>query len=503
MRECEIVECIEEIERCYPVEQWRMEGRLVWPLVKTILCDYLADYTAEDRTDSKEANHECGSAVPANEPAASRNGWAKLDHVKKALSPSGLLVRCEASDVMIFHHNNARNLLLDDGTAFDYNLDPFTLLLEDSHKILSLEYMAGSNHAVTFRPSSMMDGMLERAFLCARIRAKVKKSAGSGENIDLPEYDSFLEQFSKQYPGEGDTLLSVQELRKQVLFMNRLSRAYAALLRKSGVRFVIAGCGYGLDTMSLFMACRDSGVKCMEVQHGLAAGAGHRWYTSWRKMPKDSQRYEMLPDCYWVWSESDAQVMNRWCQGIHTVIPGCKPISCVMDRMEALTKQKPFPIDNHKKNVLLSLQPIPYPRWIKSVIEETCQQVNWIIRKHPRFEENQAAFLQSLGSLPNVYVEGMETILLEKILAKTSVHITSHSTVCVDALDFGVPSIIFGGEYADLFQKQIEEKQIFVGTHEQAMLDLLWQLTKQDHQVSGIQSRGDRAKKLLEQLVEA
>lgn len=431
MTDKEIVDYLRKKEEKYPVNEWVIQGRHIWPLIKMIMC---AALSSEDTDGQLVARSQLNKILK------------KFGNYKDVLS--GIDIGNETADVMIFHHNNARHLSLDDSSEFDTNLDPFTLMLEDKYNICSLEYMASSNHESFFRNSTVVDGVIQRAVLRSKFICSVDE-----KKVSLNGYEQFLGECEIGLKEK----LSVINIYRTITFMNNIASFFAKIIRKKNIKLVIAGCGYGTDTAALFMACKDVGVKCMEVQHGLAAGNGHRWYSSWTKMPNDGARYEMLPDIYWCWSHEDESVLNSWVTGRHIVYVGGKPVYNVMNELEVLTKGNSFIPEKHLPNILFTLQPeVNYPEWIVEMIKDTCSEYNWIIRKHPRFDICQAKLIDMISNLPNVYIDGISSIMLEKLLMCADVHVTNHSAVVMDALEFGVKSIILTTEHADAFIEQIE-----------------------------------------------
>ncbi len=461
MKDKEIINMLNDIEQKFPVNEWIILQRHVWPYIKMVICNRLAT----------EANivHYCGTSA--------LNGMIKklyqqMSKIVCAFTVKEKIGNHENADVLIMHHNGARNILLDDGKCFDRNLDPFTVILEPQYKVLSLEYLAGSNHKNTFSSVHFIDNYIDKILVTSRLQniLSIRK------NYSLKGYDEFLSGLPNLLKED----LSIDNLIKNITYINNLSCFFKKIICKNGIKFVIAGCGYGEDTMALFMACNDAGVKCMEVQHGLAGGAGHRWYTSWKKLRSNGKKYEMLPDIYWCWSEHDKHTIDSWGKGCHIAFHGYKPIYCVLDLLKEKTKKHTLFLNNGKKNILFSLQPeVEYPIWIKSVMQKTSSKCNWLIRKHPRFDQKQASFINNIDDLENVYVNTIDDILLEKLLLQIDLHITNHSAVAIDVIDFNIKTIILGKSFESLFSREIQKGMIQVATDENTMITLIDSMMRQ------------------------
>ncbi|MBP3817413.1 MAG: hypothetical protein J6H31_03850 [Butyrivibrio sp.] len=448
MKDNEIIKYIQSIEDRFPVNEWMIQGRHVWPLIKMIICSELS--IENNKKIKKRAGKVSGFI-------------SRLKRHKSILSYDGISKK--NADILIYHHNISRTLKLDNGTFFNVNLDPFALLLEKDFDILSLECMGDSHVSDKFRNTHVIDGYYQRSLLSSKLLYKFVTF-----NTCLKKYDAFLEECDETLK----RALQERNICRLIYFMNDYSKLYGNIIKNNGVKLVITGCGYGIDTASIFMACKDHGIKCMEVQHGLAAGNGHRWYASWEKMPLDGTRYEMLPDIYWCWTERDKMVIDSWSGKMHMTHMGMRPIYSVMDIVEKMTSKMSLCINNGLPKILLSLQPeVEYPRWLSEVIQETFTTYNWIIRKHPRVDDYQRDFIARVYGMPNVYIDGVENIMLEKILMNTDLHITNHSAVTIDALAFGIKSIILSDEYECVFKQQIADGNVFVGSQKNILMKLI------------------------------
>jgi len=442
MIDSEIVDYLRKIESKYPVNEWIIQERHIWPLIKLIICSELI------------------SVKTSNIFYQRRNIFSKV--ISKVNNYKDVFrfnnVPVDSSDVLIYHHNVSRNIVLDDNRAFDHNLDPFTLLLESDCKIFSLECMGKSKHYNTFCTSYKVDGVFQRLMIKSKLINMLDTTT-----VLLDKYTDFLSECAS----ELRIKLREEELNRYITFINLYCDFFVNIIRKSGVRFAIAAGGYGLDTMALFTACNDAGITCMEVQHGLGAGTGHRWYSYWGKMPLNGKRYEMLPDIYWCWTKQDKQVIDSWAGTLHSTYFGRKPIYSILYDLDRLTSKSVFCVERNFSNILFSMQPkVDYPDWLVKFIKDTSKDYNWIIRKHPRFDVFQAKFINKLDGLPNVYIDGVADIMLEKLLVHIDLHITDHSTVAIDALEFGIKTIIIGSGYEDVFGDEIVGGNIFVGNSE-------------------------------------
>ncbi len=473
MTEYEIVKYLDNIEDKYPVNIWKVEDRFVWPYIKMVLCSYLSS-----------------PPIPFCD-----NSYLKKEKVKaqvKKITDAFIHsygINSIKGDVLVLHHNISRNIILGDGTRFDHNLDPFALLLQKNCEIKDLEIIGNSDHFPGFRKLFFVDGYADRAAINARISSCFHQS-----HVYLPRYDDCLYKLPKKLR----SLLEERKLYLKIKKLNVLCSQIKAALR-NGFRIAITEDGYNEWAIALFMACYDLGIPCMEVQHGVGPGAGHRWYTSWKRMPETGKRYEMLPDIYWCWSEKDKEVIDSWSQGRHLTFTGGRPVLLVLKELEKLTSAQNIHLNSKKRTILLSLQPeVEYKEWLTGVIRETHDQYNWVVRKHPSIDIKQKQLIEKLRGLNDVYIEGMDSVLLESLLMKTHLHITDHSSVVEDALLYHIPSIVMGTEYAGLFQDEIEAGRVILCDNKEKMKKAIQKLIKQDRpEKRSFDNSADRARSFL------
>lgn len=451
MNDSAIVQLIGKIEDEFPVNEWKMCGRYIWPLVKMRIVDigYRDEFSNDTRKEKK-----AGSLT-------------KISRFISALLKISKIKSDRECKVLILHNNISRTLKVDNGKRFDTVLDPFTLLLEPYCGILSFERMALSKYTNTFRETNIIEDIYKKAKVYSLFRKKEDKE----------EKTQRYQEFVSSMPAAFQKDLQAEKIYSLIVYMNKVSAYLKNEIIKKKVKLAIAQCGYSINTAMLFLACKDAGIKCMEVQHGLAGGSGHSWYASWKKMPVSGEKYEMLPDIFWCWTRKDAETIEAWSQGRHIAYLGRKPIYSVINEVERMTTSRSFSVAKKHPSILFSLQPgVKYPEWIVSVIRRTSEKYNWLLRSHPCFDDAQAIIIQKVSDIPNVYVDSTDSILLEKILMQTRLHITHHSAVVLDALDYNIKSIILGKEHTELFSREIQSGDVYLGSNESVTIKLIEEL---------------------------
>lgn len=428
MTEKENVRYIVEIEQKYPVEKWVVNGQHVWPIIRSEITVYNRRYYR----------------VTSN---SNINSFKRIFLTAKSLLKFSMynFIKKEQKDVLILHDNLDRNIKLKDGTFYDKVLDPiYDLLKQENISILNLEEsMNGDN-----KPYGEVTS-LEIILIIIRIINKVSRQKGT---VQLSRYEEFM----RDIPAELSANLSIDKLQHNIGLINRISKFMAWLLKKHDVKLVIFECWYGTYRYALSMACKRLGIKSIDIQHGRAGGTGQEFYSSWTKFPENSN-YEIIPDVFWTWTESDKQAIDNWNTNNIIVYNGGKLIFNTLNIIRNLVDLSAMKkIDKSKPVILFTVQPSNiYPDWLVQYIKDSSEQYIWMLRYHLPLDNLQQLFVSKFTHQKNVYINGMECILLELLLSECDVHITMSSSVIVDAAMMNKPSIMLNRKFISTFDEYL------------------------------------------------
>lgn len=434
MTEKENVEFLVNIESKLPVEEWKANGRFVWPIIRGIIAAYNRNgYIAEAEKGAKFLNRL-------------RNLFKEVRGISKF--PIYNPFNRSKKSVLIFHDNYDRNILLDDGSYYDKCLDPFVDCFEHKNKsILNIEQSRGKKVVKTYSRVECADIF----FLLVRICNILYPQKAS---LYLPQYNEFL----KCMPNDLKNKLTIKKIQHAVGLINRLSIIMKYIIQAHKVKLVLFDCWYDVYRMAWSLACHDLGIRAVDVQHGRAGGTGHDFYTGWTKFPKN-EKYEMLPNIFWTWTHEDKEAICDWNTNTEIAYNGGKPINMVIERikkhahilnLDNLSPQMPV--------ILLTLQwGTIYPKWFVNFIKKYSEKYIWLIRCHPTKDTLQDRFISELRNVSNVYIDGVENILLELLLKRVNIHVTSSSSVIVDAAMVGIYSIMINRKFVTSFSNYIKK----------------------------------------------
>ena len=434
MTEAENVKFLVDIESKFPVEQWNIDGRFVWPIVRNIIATHNREgYIVKDEKSRKFSNRL----------------YQFFEEIRIATKfPIYNLFARSSKSVLIFHDNSDRNILLNDGSNYDRFLDPFVDCFMDKNiPILNIEQSRYSKAVKTHYNVQCLDAI----FLLVRIYNILCPQKGK---VYLPQYKEFLNFVSSDLKNK----LIIKNIQHEVGLISRLSSIMKLIIKTRKVKLVLFECWYDIYRFAWSLACHDLGINVIDVQHGRGGSTGHEFYKEWTKFP-DGGKYEMMPNIFWTWTQEDKKAIDSWNTNIELAYNGGKPIDMVIESIR--TNINISNLENLSSNlpvILITLQwGTIYPKWLIKFIKENNEKYNWLIRCHPIKDAMQYNFVSDVRNIRNVYVDGIENIPLELLLEYVNVHVTSSSSVIVDAAMLGKSSIMINQKFEKSFSNYIEK----------------------------------------------
>lgn len=436
-----------EIERSFPVAQWKSGDVEIWPLARMDL--YLDMFWAN-----------VPSKPPKQRPLPLRllgRAATPLTNIWKSRGDLRHWVARPKRAHAIFLGDGV-SLDLIDGAWQDRFGEPIFAALErrgqSTFVMQSGELLRLPWHRATFA-----------ANLVAR-RGSFSRFAHS-QAAELPGHEEVLEFLMSE--DVRALSLSRQALERRANVVSATASAFESVLRavRPVLAFVVtyyAGLG-----AAFLLACRRQGVLSIDLQHCPQDGA-HKAY-GWGALPENG--YATLPAVFWNWTMRDATDIQRWTStlsrpwhrslyGGHTQFwsfLGSGPDSQAWDsRFEAVAKGGAF-----EREILVALQPIGGFRadWDSLVeqIRAAPPTWRWWIRRHPASAAYQDSEYMQLISLraANVMVEESSQLPLPVLLPHMSVVVSQFSGASAEAAFLGVPAIFLSeearGQFSDLIDR--------------------------------------------------
>jgi hypothetical protein len=439
---------VDEIERNFPVAQWRRGDLEVWPLARMEL--YL-DMHWENAGSPRPQLHPFPFRRLARAARPLRNAWRSRSDLKHFVALP----------------KSAHAIFLGDGVSLDYVDgswrdrfgEPLIAALEKRGLSTFLMQSGVLNRLPWFRPTYAANLIAGRG---------LQPDFDSATPLELPGREAVIAHLERN--GTRAPSLARESLSRTAGVVAATAVEFERVMRivKPTLAFVVtyyAGLGH-----SFLLACRRLGILSIDLQHCPQEGA-HKAY-GWSALPKTG--YATLPAVFWNWSEEDAAAIRRWTStlaspwhrslhGGHTqmapFLNDGDPATMAWDsRITAMDAGAVF-----EREILVSLQPIGghRARWkaLAALIESGPAEWRWWIRRHPASSPLQDEEYGSLVSLrrANVVVEEASRLPLPALLRHMSVLISLASGSAAEAAAFGVPAIFLIDDARGPFSALIEK----------------------------------------------
>jgi hypothetical protein len=275
----------------------------------------------------------------------------------------------------------------------------------------------------------------------------------------LPDFDDFVGLFDK----DEFYYLKVNKYKDwlvaRCLHVVSLERIVRAFLRKYEPNVIFELCYYSSLRFAINLASRKKGIKTIEMQHG-GMGHEHVSYANWSNVPELG--FNVLPNTFWVWDDASGKLLNSWIEkkGNHSVIVGGNPWLGYVDACDD-TK---YEFIEGKTIILYTMQYREIEEYILDAIALSPEAYQWWVRLHPR--KTDAKFqieskLKEMGIANKVEITKATEYPLPIILKKSAVHLSGSSGSIIEAAQLGVPSLILTKLGADYYQSIIQSGRAF------------------------------------------
>ena len=258
------------------------------------------------------------------------------------------------------------------------------------------------------------------------------------------------------------------------LYENTISIRYMSEIFKKIFKQINPSVGllvayYSLEGMAFNLACRDLGIPSVDLQHGLQ-GDLHVAYGRWKSLPQGG--YELLPSMFWCWSNYEAASIKKWFAKPslgHSAFVGGNLFlemwrSNIKNDIVGYYDENILLIKNCLPNVTHILytlegnEEIDKLRLMIKIMRKLGPAHHWWIRLHPGFLDQRKMVMKILSdndALNYIEINAATDFPLYALLRHMDVHVTTISSVVIEAEAFGVPSVLLDKLGPELFEKQI------------------------------------------------
>lgn len=468
-----ITELVAKYEESHAVEEYTAYGWHVWPALRILAAWTL--YTQDESSErARGRNNRIGNARTVMDVIRRVKGIPRLALALArtcGLSLNGArFPRTKAADVAILTYDN--RVQRKGGFFYHYLVDPLVEALCQQDKT-SVVWELGRNPKLprvvqhSFCETHLTDQRIVESLLCK-----------FGPPPRPPDWFGAYTTWWKSNVG-GD--LAWNKVSRYLQKIDIYSRIFEKWLRRSRCSVLIVDCWYTSRSMGAILAASRLGIWSIDFQHGLQ-GQGHFAYSSWLKGPKNG--YEVMPDAYWVWGKEDARALVRLNCGTvqpeNVIVGGNLWMNKWMnggdrDITDATRKAKALGV-GYNKRILVTLQKgIEFKNELFPAIRSSPSDWLWLVRLHRQQFAAREAIEREFRTLgcPHVNLRQATDLPLYALFLACDCHITWYSTCAVEALGFGVPTIVLhpSGLYA--FRQYIEAGAMVYCTDGRKIVDVV------------------------------
>ncbi|EKD28519.1 MAG: hypothetical protein ACD_79C00287G0026 [uncultured bacterium] len=283
------------------------------------------------------------------------------------------------------------------------------------------------------------------------------------DNEVIKNYDSLIKYIAtikSSFVLQKETI--IQTIRRLLVKEKIFDKMLSILNPK--IIFIIE---YGNDDfLPLIRASRKRNILSVDIEHGFM-NESYGPYTHWTNIPKDG--YDLLPNFIWSWNQKcKVRIQQHRNNNFHKVICGGHPyLTKYFTNPEHFAIKKscilPKVLKYFRKIILVDINTtlIVLPRILIDAMKESQNDWFWLVRIHPMIKSQveQIESILDFEQIDNYEVKLSTELPIYSLLNMVHVFITPGSTISVEALSFGIKTLLFGklGEeiYSDFIEKGI------------------------------------------------
>jgi hypothetical protein len=447
------IEWLVQAEAGFDVNSLQAQGELLWPLARLNLNKKLLEFEMDDPSSTfRQAGGSLVRRWLAGARAMLANP-ARLNQLRR-LAPE-----------IIFFANPKHYRFHSGGQAYNYLLDPWVEFAARFYRVAKVEVQLAGQVAPVQRlvPATVLE-----EFTPPAARARYMPPL---QNVTA------FNQVAASLP--GDVALDARELVRQFERIQQRARWFARMFAHIAPRAVFLVNFYDPRNLAIVLACRTLNIPVVDIQHG-KQGKYHAMYNHWTKIPP--QGYRLLPDYFWVWGEESRLNILQGRQGNTAQHQPLVGGNLWMQKWKQTDWYTPGEDERallettrgRARVILFSAQPIaePFPAPLVQAMKTCPPNWRWLVRLHPRQVDalpRYEAELRSLG-VQNFEMRLSSQVPLYWLMRQCHYHITCWSTVCYEALVFGLPTSIVHENGKSLFDEYIR-RNIFLYAADGATLN--------------------------------
>ncbi|MDB5393576.1 MAG: hypothetical protein JWM91_1082 [Rhodospirillales bacterium] len=435
---------VEEIERRFPVSEWKSGDVDIWPLARM---DLYLDMYGQTIGDPNAGRLPRPLRVLEQIYRPVSNIWKQRYDMRRHL----------------LRPRPAKAIFLGDGVSLDRIDDawedrycePLIAALE-AEGIGSFLMQAGDMRRVPWRRPTFAANSVEAA---GHVLAPFFL-----EPLSLPNCAA-LAQFLQRQDVCAPSL-SPEKLARRAATVRATAHVFERILRTVKPRLAFTVTWYAGLGPAFLLACRRQGILSVDLQH-CPQGGRHKAYC-WSAIPE--RGYGLLPAIFWNWNEADTAQIASWTGGPwhRGLYGGHTRLAPFLDDADPRTLHWDAKFrqvgggEAFEREILVALQTIGgQGRVLNALADEIAAAPpnwRWWIRRHPAARPQEDILYAKLLSLrgPNIRIEEASSLPLPALLRHMTVVVSISSGVAAEATPLGIPAIFLSSDARGSFGYLIE-----------------------------------------------
>lgn len=444
MNRNELMDWINQMEKQYPVDEWKIHGMHVWPYLRVKLSFHLV------RQDSQATSED----------SAPRSIREKVRRYVKVIKTTVLFFfstpQADFAFLGAFSHRVKYR-----SSWFNRFFDPVVEgLAEDGYHCARLEYNPSTQEQQELplyqeENVLLLKDVMPAFLLWQRLSDKLTRMSPA-----LANYRAFLAEVDQIPELDGaTTFLSPANLLRDFSTIAAYRTFFRTYLVRTRPRALLVLCYYSLAVRGAIAAARELGVLSIDMQHGPQTGI-HPAYSRFTRVPL--RGYNLLPDVFWVWDDSTEESLKEWLdlQTHHRVRQWGHPWVQYWQRMADDAPRA-------QSRVLYSLQPVGelLETYVVEAMQQSYSDFHWCLRLHPRQQyalKELEERIKDAGLTNKVTIDDGLSSPLPQILAHTTVHLTRFSGAALEAAMLHVPTVFLDPLAQEYFPDLLTSQRAFV-----------------------------------------
>lgn len=292
-----------------------------------------------------------------------------------------------------------------------------------------------------------------------KVRSKISKKEINRINIAIHQND-LLNNFNKWLPQHNPNLFSNIDLMagleisfSQILdsyhYWNHIFNLYEP-------RAIFTVCYYTPQNLGLIWASNFHQIPVLEIQHGNQINYPPYFFSK-------GYNFNSLPSHFLTWDQDSCSYLQKWVLNTDTKKVFTLGNPWLIYWINVLRNSKYDYLEeirckiNNRKIILYSAVATDdiLPESIIQFIKENQKEYFWLIRTHPRQKITIYDYLTQLKkeNVDNIELKKASSLPLPIILINSNIHITSFSSVALEASQFKLKSILYSKEGKDRYSK--------------------------------------------------